>query len=79
MHCPFNNALRDRMMLDLEELCIRHDAKMLESGELFLNLIGKHIPGVEIDMMKDFWAVSGRATSNMYVRVERARPKTGVG
>ena len=79
MHCPYHNDIRDRMMVDLENLGARYNKNQLDAGDLFLNLLGKHILDIDIDIMKEFWVISGKAISGMYIRSERARLKTEIG
>ena len=67
MQCPSTNELRFAMYDEIrqtdplyEDRCIRNP------GESLYWLLGKHIPGVEHDLMVDIWEIAGRYIQRMY-------------
>ena len=79
LHCPNNSDLRDRMMLDIAELEVRYNVVLTGSGVFLLCALGRQISDIDDCIMMEFWMITGNAISNMYVRTERTKPKTGVG
>ena len=79
LHCPNNSDLRDRMMLDIAELEMRYNVVLTGSGVFLLCALGRQISDIDDCIMIEFWMITGNAISNMYVRTERTKPKTGVG
>ena len=79
LRCPFHNKARGDMYQEINELESKYDIKVIEPGNLMLNLIGRSIAGVDIGIMHEIWTIAGSAIDGMYKDVIRSREETGVG
>ena len=77
MHCPNNDDIRTKMMLDLSTL--ESIYSITKPDEVFLNLLGKNINDVDDDTMMEYWLIAGTAINRMYTRTEGSKPQTGIG
>ena len=68
MQCPSTTDKRNRMFGKINEVYPQFDANCMEEpGEVFNWLLGKPIPGVDIDLMYEIWKISGYCILDIYM------------
>ena len=77
MHCPFNEYLREHMLLDIHNLECMYDVSIMGSGNPLLTLLGSARAEIDPCIMNKFWVIAGSAIHKMYMRIETA--KKGIG
>ena len=68
MQCPSASVLRDAMVNEIKQIDPYFDDRCMQSpDEATFWLLGKHIEGVEHDLMGDIWKIAGVYVQRMYL------------
>ena len=68
MQCPSASVLRDAMVNEIKQIDPYFDDRCMQShDDATFWLLGKHIEGVEHDLMADIWKIAGVYVQRMYL------------
>ena len=76
LQCPYSQVARNDMFNELRDVYGGRGEDVLRSdNDLFLTLMGKVPPDIPINVMLEFWFVSAKHITKMYM----CRTKRGIG